>query len=58
MEQIEYPPPPPQNVGTVPFSVLVRLFEKLSQERKHDKRRKLLDSWFTVSTLSETSVHL
>ncbi|RXW22137.1 hypothetical protein EST38_g3713 [Candolleomyces aberdarensis] len=46
VEQPSYKPPP-QNVGTAPFSVLVGLFEKLATERKHDRRRKLLDSWFT-----------
>jgi len=40
--------PPPQNVDTAPFSVLVKLFQRLQVERKHDKRRKMLDSWFSV----------
>lgn len=52
VEVTEYNPPPP-NVGEpVPFSVLAALFEKLAVERRHDKRRKLLDAWFTVSYLS------
>ncbi|KAI0766955.1 DNA ligase 4 [Trametes elegans] len=42
---IEYPPPP-QNKGSAPFRVLVALFEKLQSERKPEKRRKLLASWF------------
>ncbi|PFH51893.1 hypothetical protein AMATHDRAFT_74590 [Amanita thiersii Skay4041] len=40
-------PVPPQNTGTAPFSILAGLFEKLQVERKHDRRRKMLDSWFT-----------
>ncbi|KAI0078668.1 ATP-dependent DNA ligase [Panus rudis PR-1116 ss-1] len=41
-----YPEPPP-NIGPSPsFSVLTRLFDKLSTERKPEKRRKLLDAWF------------
>ncbi|KAI0091679.1 DNA ligase 4 [Irpex rosettiformis] len=43
--QIEYPSPP-QNIGSAPFYVLSSLFDKLQIERKPDKRRKLLDSWF------------
>ncbi|KAG1728061.1 ATP dependent DNA ligase domain-containing protein [Suillus paluster] len=39
-------PPPPQNNGSAPFSVLVGLFEKLSTERKPERRRRLLDVWF------------
>ncbi|KAJ8521547.1 hypothetical protein ONZ45_g1752 [Pleurotus djamor] len=39
-------PTPPQNVGTAPFHVLSGLFDRLSGERKPDKRRKLLDAWF------------
>jgi DNA ligase 4 len=41
-------PTPPKNVGTVPFSVLVGLFEKLQTERKPERRQKLLDTWFNV----------
>jgi DNA ligase-4 len=40
-------PAPPRNIGTAPFSILVALFEKLQAERKHDRRRKLLETWFT-----------
>ncbi|KAJ3571822.1 hypothetical protein NP233_g3508 [Leucocoprinus birnbaumii] len=40
-------PPPPQNVDSAPFAILVGLFEKLSVERKQERRRKFLDSWFT-----------
>ncbi|OSD05522.1 DNA ligase 4 [Trametes coccinea BRFM310] len=39
-------PAPPQNKGSAPFHVLVALFEKLQTERKPEKRRKLLSSWF------------
>ncbi|EPQ56491.1 DNA ligase 4 [Gloeophyllum trabeum ATCC 11539] len=38
--------PPVENVGSTPFSVLTALFEKLQNERKPEKRRKMLDSWF------------
>jgi DNA ligase 4 len=51
MDQPSYTEPP-QNVATAPFSVLAHLFEKLSAERKQDKRRKLLDTWFKVSALA------
>ncbi|TFK40007.1 DNA ligase IV [Crucibulum laeve] len=37
---------PPQNVSSAPFGILVSLFEKLQNERKQDRRRKLLDTWF------------
>ncbi|KAG6812748.1 hypothetical protein H0H92_000794 [Tricholoma furcatifolium] len=37
---------PPQNVDSAPFGILVGLFEKLSNERKHDRRKKLIDAWF------------
>ncbi|TDL23778.1 DNA ligase 4 [Rickenella mellea] len=40
-----YPPPPP-NLKSPPFSVLVGLYEKLQNEKKPDKRRKALASWF------------
>ncbi|CAL1714652.1 unnamed protein product [Somion occarium] len=40
-----YPAPPPSN-KSVPFWVLSALFDKLQTERKPEKRRKLLDSWF------------
>ncbi|KAF9525150.1 DNA ligase 4 [Crepidotus variabilis] len=40
-------PTPPQNVGSAPFGILVGLFEKLQVERKQDRRRKLIDAWFT-----------
>ncbi|KAL4066025.1 ATP dependent DNA ligase domain-containing protein [Scleroderma citrinum] len=41
----EYPAPP-QNRGSAPFSVLAGLFEKLSTERKPDRRRRMLTVWF------------
>ncbi|KAG6866563.1 DNA ligase (ATP) [Blastosporella zonata] len=37
---------PPQNTGSAPFGILAGLFEKLSNERKHDRRKKLIDAWF------------
>ncbi|KAF8909386.1 DNA ligase 4 [Gymnopilus junonius] len=40
-------PTPPHNVDSAPFAILVGLFEKLQNERKQDRRRKLLDSWFS-----------
>ncbi|KAJ3515533.1 hypothetical protein NLJ89_g1703 [Agrocybe chaxingu] len=47
--QLEKPKynPPPLNVGSAPFGILVGLFEKLQNERKQDRRRKLIDAWFT-----------
>ncbi|TBU42396.1 DNA ligase 4 [Dichomitus squalens] len=39
-------PAPPQNNGSAPFHVLAALFDRLQNERKPDKRRKLLSSWF------------
>lgn len=41
-------PIPPQNAGSAPFGILVGLFEKLQSERKQDRRRKLIDAWFSV----------
>ncbi|KAG1735545.1 ATP dependent DNA ligase domain-containing protein [Suillus lakei] len=41
--------PSPQNNGSAPFSVLAGLFEKLSTERKPERRRRLLDVWFNKS---------
>ncbi|KAG1798001.1 uncharacterized protein BJ212DRAFT_1488739 [Suillus subaureus] len=46
MEKTAPYPPPPQNNGSAPFSVLAGLFEKLSTERKPERRRRLLDVWF------------
>ncbi|KAF8551211.1 ATP-dependent DNA ligase [Imleria badia] len=40
-------PAPPQNNGSAPFSVLAGLFTKLSTERKPERRRRLLNAWFT-----------
>ncbi|KAG6886218.1 DNA ligase (ATP) [Termitomyces sp. T159_Od127] len=45
-EDEEQPKPPPQNMGSAPFGVLVGLFEKLSNERKHERKKKLIDAWF------------
>ncbi|KAH9839814.1 DNA ligase 4 [Rhodofomes roseus] len=39
-------PAPPKCRGSAPFHVLAALFDKLQNERKPEKRRKLLDSWF------------
>ncbi|KAH7885847.1 ATP dependent DNA ligase domain-containing protein [Phlebopus sp. FC_14] len=39
-------PAPPQNKGSAPFSVLAGLFDKLTTERKPERRRRLIDSWF------------
>ncbi|KAF9219810.1 ATP-dependent DNA ligase [Gyrodon lividus] len=39
-------PAPPQNRGSAPFSVLTGLFDRLSTERKPERRRRLLDVWF------------
>ncbi|EKM49973.1 uncharacterized protein PHACADRAFT_178599 [Phanerochaete carnosa HHB-10118-sp] len=42
---VEYPVPP-QNDGSAPFYVLSALFDRLQNERKPDKRRRLLATWF------------
>ncbi|KIK82388.1 hypothetical protein PAXRUDRAFT_35579 [Paxillus rubicundulus Ve08.2h10] len=39
-------PAPPQNRGSAPFSILAGLFDKLSNERKPERRRRLLNAWF------------
>ncbi|KAH9074828.1 ATP dependent DNA ligase domain-containing protein [Lactarius deliciosus] len=50
LPELQYPddsyPEAPQNRGTTPFSVLSGLFDKLQNERKPDKRRKLMSAWF------------
>lgn len=46
MDEDTYPEPP-RNFGSAPFSVLAELFDKLQDERKHEKRRRMLDTWFT-----------
>ncbi|KAG5647455.1 hypothetical protein DXG03_009386 [Asterophora parasitica] len=33
-------------MGSAPFGILVGLFDKLQSERKHDRRKKLIDAWF------------
>ncbi|KAJ7115869.1 DNA ligase 4 [Mycena epipterygia] len=44
-ELIKYPTPP-QNMGSAPFGILVALFDKLQSERKQDRRKKLMSTWF------------
>ncbi|KAJ6518705.1 DNA ligase IV [Mycena sanguinolenta] len=44
-EQPKYPTPP-HNTGSAPFGILVGLFDKLQTERKQDRRKKFLDTWF------------
>ncbi|OBZ73866.1 DNA ligase 4 [Grifola frondosa] len=39
-------PEPPKNVGNTPFRVLAILFDKLQNEKKPEKRRKMLGNWF------------
>ena len=46
-DSITYPEPP-KNVDSAPFYVLSTLFDRLQNERKPDKRRRLLDTWFNV----------
>ena len=42
-------PEPPKNWGKTPaFGALASLYNKLSRERQHDKRRKAIDTWFEV----------
>ena len=47
-------PEPPQNYGTAPFSILTGLLEKLQNERKRDRKEKLINAWFTVWVSSLT----
>ncbi|KAJ7634099.1 DNA ligase IV [Mycena polygramma] len=39
-------PTAPHNTGSAPFGILVALFEKLQNERKQDRRKKLMSTWF------------
>ncbi|KAJ7760471.1 DNA ligase IV [Mycena metata] len=39
-------PTAPHNTGSAPFGILVELFEKLQNERKQDRRKKLMTTWF------------
>jgi DNA ligase 4 len=44
-------PAPPNNRGSAPFHVLVALFVKLQNEKKPDRRRRMLVAWFNVGTI-------
>lgn len=48
-QNFEYKPPPPNHGRDPPFSVLTRLFERVQQERKFDRRRRMIETWFKVS---------
>ncbi|KAJ7816620.1 DNA ligase IV [Mycena leptocephala] len=39
-------PTAPHNTGSAPFGILVALFDKLQNERKQDRRKKLMSTWF------------
>ncbi|KZV67055.1 DNA ligase 4 [Peniophora sp. CONT] len=45
-EESAYPEPPKNWGETPPFGALASLYNKLSRERQHDKRRKAIDTWF------------
>ncbi|KAJ3982001.1 DNA ligase 4 [Lentinula detonsa] len=46
-DETPYPTAPQNNKGpSPPFSALVGLFERLQNERKQDKRKKLIHAWF------------
>ena len=55
--QISYPTPP-ENKKSVPFGVLVSLFERLQGEKKPEKRRKALASWFNVCLVFVCTLYL
>jgi hypothetical protein len=42
-------------MGSAPFSILVGLFEKLSTERRQDRRKMMIDAWFNVRFASASS---
>ncbi|KAJ7066714.1 DNA ligase IV [Mycena amicta] len=46
MQQGDDYPTPPENAGSAPFAILAALFERLSNERKLDRRKKLIGTWF------------
>lgn len=47
---VDYPAAPQNSKGpSPPFGALVGLFDRLQSERRQDKRRKLINSWFNVS---------
>jgi hypothetical protein len=50
-EEVLYKPPPPNHGASPPFGVLSRLFERLQQERKFDKRRRAVEVWFKVQCI-------
>ncbi|KAK6992215.1 DNA ligase [Favolaschia claudopus] len=39
-------PTAPHNTGSAPFGILVALFDKLQNERKLDRRKRLMGTWF------------
>jgi len=45
-------PPEPRNFGDTPtFGRLTLLFEALQSERKHERRREVLQKWFSVGRI-------
>ena len=57
LDEVEYPVLPP-NKKSVPFGVLVSLFERLQGEKKPEKRRKALASWFNVCLVFVCTLYL
>lgn len=47
MEDAPYPPQP-RNVGSTEFRRLMVLFERLQEERKYDKKLRMMGHWFDV----------
>jgi DNA ligase 4 len=50
-------PEPPKNRDSPPFGVLAKLFDKLSNERKQERRRRILATWFEVSLMDRFCEH-
>ena len=46
--ELDHPKPSPRNNGSAPFHILAVLFDKLSDERRQDKRRNMIAVWFDV----------